>query len=191
MILLFTAVFATMSVIEDRQHGFLQQVMVVPGSKLALVLGKTMGVTSVAMIQVGLCLLAAPWAGFELSSIDYSTLIAVVFLACVGLTGFNFIFAWSIDSTAGYHGIMSVFLLPMWMLSGAMYPAGTGWTELVMRFNPMTYIVDGIRHAMSGGHSAIAYSSLSFSLVVLVAIAVAGPGLAAMWIQSRSHRGRA
>ncbi|MFV8753063.1 ABC transporter permease [Nannocystaceae bacterium ST9] len=193
MVVLFTAVFATMSVIEDRQQGFLQQVMVVPGSRAALVLGKTAGVTTMALVQAGLCLLAAPLAGLSLAAVDWPSLILALVLGCVGLTAINFALAWLVDSTAGYHGILSIVLLPLWIVSGAMFPAASGlsWIEPVMRANPMTYLVDAIRHALYGGVAPIGHVSLAFALVVLAGCALAFVALAVVVVGRRVQGGRA
>lgn len=196
MVVLFTAVFATMSVIEDRQQGFLQQVMVVPGSRAALVLGKTAGVTTMALIQAGLCLLAAPLAGLSLAGIEWSSLLLALVLGCVGLTAINFALAWLVDSTAGYHGILSVVLLPLWIASGAMFPASTGlaWLEPIMRANPMTYLVDALRHSLYGGFGGgapIGHVSLAVALIVLFGCAVAFVCLAVFVVGRRVQGGRA
>jgi ABC-2 type transport system permease protein len=190
MVVLFTAIFATMSVIEDRQSGFLQQAMVVPGARAAMVLGKCGGVTTVSLVQALLCVVAAPLAGFDLLAIHWPMLILVLVLGSFGLTAINFAMAWVISSTSGYHAIMSVVLMPMWMLSGAMYPASSGWTEVVMRLNPMAYLVDGIRHALDGGTSRVATASPSFSLLVLALFCAPALALAIWTVKARAHEGR-
>ncbi len=191
MVVLFTAVFATMSVIEDRQHGFLQQVMVVPASRTSLVLGKTAGVTSMALIQLLLCLVVAPWAGVNLLAVHWPALLATAVLGCVALTALNFCLAWVIDSTAGYHGIMGVLLFPLWILSGAMFPAQAGWIRGVMIVNPLAYLVDGLRNALAGGDSSVANFELGTSLLVLTGMAIAFVALAVLVVERRSHGGRA
>lgn len=193
MVVLFTAVFATMSVIEDRQQGFLQQVMVGPGSHAALVLGKTAGVTTMALVQAGLCLLAAPLAGFSLVEVDWPSLMLTLVLGCVGLTAINFTLAWLVDSTAGYHGILSIVLLPLWIVSGAMFPAASGlaWIEPLMRANPMTYLVDALRHSLYGGVAPVGHVSLPIALLVLTGCAVASVALAVLVVGRRVQGGRA
>lgn len=172
MIVLFTTIFATMSVIEDRQTGFLQQVLVAPGSRLALVLGKVAGVTTMALIQAALFLPLAPLAGFSLASIAWPSLLAVIVVSCVGLTAVNLSMAWVLSSTQGYHAIMSVVLIPLWILSGAMFPGDGTWIEAVMRVNPLAYAVGGARAALGGGGAG-------FELLVLAAFAVGALALAA------------
>jgi ABC-2 type transport system permease protein len=185
MIVLFTAVFATMSVIEDRQRGFLQQVMVLPSSRAAIVLGKTAGVTTMAVVQVSLTMAVAPLADVNLLGVHWPLFFAVLVLGCAGLTSLNFCLAWVVNSTAGYHGVMAVVMLPLWVLSGAMFPAGEGWMAWAMRLNPMAYLVDGLRHAMAGGASADANFGVAHGLLVLTVTAVAFTALA-VWTVARS-----
>lgn len=151
-VVLFTSIFTTMSVIEDRAEGFLQAVMVAPAGRGALVLGKALGGTTIALVQTVLFLLIAPLAGFEFGEIAWGVL-ALVFIATgLGLTAVGFILAWALDSTQGYHAIMSVLLLPAWVLSTAMFPvpAETTWLAWLMRINPLTYAVDAARRALYG-----------------------------------------
>jgi ABC-2 type transport system permease protein len=153
MVVLFTSIFSTMSVIDDRHAGFLQAVLVAPGSRSSIVLGKILGGVSIAMIQVALFLVLLPWAGYPLTRVDWPLLLAHLLLLGVGLTSLGFTLAWVLDSTQGYHAVMSVLLLPAWMLSGAMFPVERAGPVLgaVMRGNPVTYAVEGTRRALYGG----------------------------------------
>lgn len=150
--MLFTAIFSTMSVIDDRHHGFLQAVLVAPVSRTALVLGKTLGGVAIALVQAVAFVALAPLAGFSFGSMDLPFVFAVLALTAIGFTALGFAVAWWIDSTQGYHGIMSVALLPLWMLSGAMFPPSGShrWVALVMRVNPMTYAVSAVRRGLGG-----------------------------------------
>lgn len=145
MVLLFTSIFSTMSVIEDRSSGFLQGVLVAPGSPLSLVLGKTAGVTTIVAVQTALFLLVAPVAGYPWGSIDWPLLLLVILLSNTALTCANFVFAWVLNSTQAYHGLMSVVLMPMWIVSGAMFPPPSGAMGLVVALNPMSYAIAGLR----------------------------------------------
>jgi len=178
MVVLFTTIFAMMAVIEDRQHGFLQQVMTAPGSRVGLVLGKTAGVATVALVQVVLTLVAAPLAGFDLLAVHWPLLAAVFVAGTVGLTAMSFTLAWLLRSTGGYHAIMAVFLLPLWLVSGAMFPPTGGWLDIVMTVNPMTYMVDGFRHALHGGLAPVSLAGPLPAILVLTGFAVATVALA-------------
>ena len=184
MVVLFTAIFTTMSVIEDRHSGFLQAVLVAPGSRAAVVLGKSLGASTVALVQGSLFLLLAPLAGFNVLTIEWPLLLAALALSCFSLCALGFAVAWWLDSTAGYHVVMSLVLLPMWILSGAMFPApGQGAMGWVLRLNPMSYAVSLVRRALYGGvlphGTGIVGSSALLELTVLGIFAslAAGAGL--------------
>lgn len=176
MVVLFTSIFSTMSVIDDRHAGFLQAVLVAPASRVSLVLGKVLGGCTVALVQAGLFLLFAPFAGFAFATIDWPLLAAGLLLLSLGLTSLGFFLAWFLDSTQGYHAVMSLLLIPMWVLSGAMFPvAGAhGWLAALMRANPLTYGVDAVRAALAGTAPA------ATDLAVLLAF-TAGSLAAAVW----------
>src|SRR4029079_6810495 len=154
MILLFTAIFATISIIEDRREGFLQGVLVAPIPRWTMVLGKVFGGAAIAMLQgtvflvLGLIATKAGW--FNVIDSTAGGLLAAFLLMLVvsiALTGLGFLIAWRMDSTQGFHAIMSVFLLPMWLLSGAFFPMDVGgWLGWIIRINPLTYGVAGLRY---------------------------------------------
>jgi daunorubicin resistance ABC transporter membrane protein len=151
MIVLFTAIFTTMSVIEDRHSGFLQAVLVAPGSRAAVVLGKCFGSAAVALSQGALFLLLAPLAGFELGHVLWLPLLSGLLLTCLSLCTLGFAVAWWLDSTAGYHVVMSLLLLPLWILSGAMFPAQSGTVVgAIVSANPMSYAVSAVRRGLYG-----------------------------------------
>lgn len=154
LILLFTAIFATISVIEDRREGFLQSVLVAPIPRWSMVLGKVAGGSLIAMVE-GLVFLALGLTlGIPFTPAMLAQVVLLLALVSLALTSLGFVIAWRLDSTQGFHAIMSVFLMPMWLLSGAFFPppplgAATGWIErglaLVIAINPLTYSVAALR----------------------------------------------
>jgi ABC-2 type transport system permease protein len=147
MIVLFTSIFAMMSLIEDRKEGFLLSVMVAPVPRSAIVLGKVLGGTTLAAIQGLIFLAFAPFVGVHLGIIDFLLVVFVVFLVSFALTSLGFAIAWPMDSTQAFHAIINLFLIPLWLLSGALFPlaGASGWLRLVMRLNPLTYGVEALR----------------------------------------------
>jgi ABC-2 type transport system permease protein len=107
----------------------------------------------------------------------------VLLLTSIGLSSLGFAIAWWLDSTQGYHVVMSVLLIPLWILSGAMFPleGAAVWIRFLMRLNPMAYCVSGIRHALAGG------GLVTLDLAVVAAFAVLAT-LAAVWMCSRRGR---
>ncbi len=171
MVVLFTTIFATISVVEDRQGGFLQAVLVAPGSRLALVGGKVAGVTTLSIIQAALFLAVAPFFGLLGHGTRWGSLLVVTLLASVGMAAMNFTVAWLLNSVQAYHAIMSVALIPMWFLSGAMFPSPGGVLGVLMRLNPLTYAVDGLRRAVSPQAAGVAGASLPAAIAALAAYA--------------------
>ena len=150
MILLFTAIFSTISVIEDRREGFLQAVLVAPVGRLAIVLGKILGGATLAFVQGLVFLTLAPLLGLHVSGESFVWLVVVMFLVSFALTGLGFLIAWQMSSTQGFHAIMNLFLIPLWLLSGAVFPP-TGapmWLGWVMKVNPLTYGVTALREGL-------------------------------------------
>jgi len=162
MILLFTAIFATISIIEDRREGFLQSVLVAPAPRWAMVLGKILGGATIAMLQA-LLFLVLGWLTLKLTSSGLEIGLAMILMAVisVALTALGFFIAWRMESSQGFHAIMSVFLFPMWLLSGSLFPpeAGNPLT-IASRFNPLTYGVAGLRHYLAFEEPAVAVDAL-------------------------------
>jgi ABC-2 type transport system permease protein len=153
LLVLFGAIFSTFSVIDDRNEGFLQGVLVAPISRGAIVLGKVLGGATLAWLQGMLVLCLAPLAGIRLSLASVLGGAAVLALLGVAMTSLGFAFAWKIDSTQGFHAVMNVVLLPMWFLSGAFFPVSgaPSWLGWVMRMNPLTYGMAAMRRVLYAG----------------------------------------
>ena len=147
MIVLFTSIFTMMSVIEDRREGFLLSVLVAPISRTVIVLGKVLGGTTLATIQGLIFLAFAPLIGIHFTLLLFATAVATIFLVSFSLTALGFVVAWRLDSTQAFHAIINLFLIPLWMLSGSLFPASgaSQWIALVMRANPLTYGVEALR----------------------------------------------
>ena len=177
MITLFTAIFATITVIEDRKEGFLQGVLVSPVPRAAIALGKILGGASLGLGLAVVFLLLAPLAGVSLSLDSVAMGLGVLALLAIAVTGLGFSLAWVMDSTAGYHGIMMLFLMPMLLLSGAFFPMESAhplmsWVRFV---NPMTYGVGALRHAFQGevaGVPSFAVCLLGTAVFALVTFAL-------------------
>jgi len=150
MIVLFTSIFAMMSLIEDRKEGFLLSVMVAPVPRSAIVLGKVLGGTTLSAIQGLIFLAFAPFVGVHLGFVDFLLVVFVVVLVSFALTSLGFAIAWPMDSTQAFHAIINLFLIPLWLLSGALFPlsGASGWLRLVMRMNPLTYGVEALRNLL-------------------------------------------
>jgi ABC-2 type transport system permease protein len=179
LILLFTAIFTTISVIEDRSEGFLQSVLVAPIPRWSMVLGKLAGGTLIASLQgwlfLALGLALGPWLGFhyQFDGLDVLHMALLVMAISFALTGLGFVLAWRMESTQGFHAVMSVLLMPMWLLSGAFFPADSGLLAWIVRINPLTYGVAGLRRLLYEGTSQAALPSLAVCWLVIMAFSAA------------------
>lgn len=173
MILLFTAIFSTISIIEDRKEGFLQSVLVAPISPLTMVIGKILGGTVLAMMQGVLFLLLALTMSITLNPVMIAEALAVMFVIAFALTGLGFMIAWRMESTQGFHAIMSVFLLPMWLLSGALFPAQgvPAWLGAMITINPLTYGLAAFRHILYSASANPPKDLPDFKLSLAITIA--------------------
>lgn len=190
LIVLFTSVFSTISVIEDRREGFLQSVLVAPVHPLAVALGKVLGASTVGVTQGLTFLLLLPTTGLTVGPGSLAWAVLILILASLGLTGLGFCIAWTMDSTQGFHAVMNLFLIPMWMLSGALFPASTApaWLATVIRVNPVTYAVTGLQQSFAPGTPAADLAGRGVCLAVLAAFA-AGATAASAWV-ARNRDGR-
>jgi ABC-2 type transport system permease protein len=147
LIVLFTAIFSTISIIEDRHEGFLQSVLVAPISRASLVLGKIAGGTTLAFAQALIFLCFAPLVHLSISAGGLLFVAVMLLLVSFSLTGLGFLLAWQLDSTQGFHAIMNLFLIPMWLLSGALFPiqGAPRWLQTIMRVNPLTYSLSALQ----------------------------------------------
>jgi ABC-2 type transport system permease protein len=188
LVVLFTSVFSTISIIEDRRAGFLQGVLVAPIPRFAIVLGKVFGGSLLALGQAVLLLPAAAVIGPRLG-------VAAVLLAVLGigaiavmLTSIGFCIAWRMETTQGFHMVMNIFLMPMWLLSGAFFPvAGTpGWLRLAMEINPLTYGVAAVRRALAWGgpDPGAAVPSLALSLAIALLVSALSLGIAVAQVRA-------
>ena len=119
---MFSAIFSTISIIEDRREGFLLSMMVSPAPRTSLVLGKILGSATLAWIQGLIFLAFAPLAGVRVSLFELLPVASAIFLISFTLTGLGFAIAWRMESTSGFHAIMNLLLVPMWMVSGRCSP---------------------------------------------------------------------
>lgn len=175
LIVLFTAIFSTISIIEDRQEGFLQGVLASPAPRAAIVLGKALGSTTLAVLNGLVFLLLLPFSGLSPGAGNVAAAIACVALLGLALSGLGIMIAWPLRSAQGFHAIMNVVLVPMWLLSGALFPASgaSPWVQTLMRLNPLTPAVEILRALLAGGPTgSLAASAGTVALFALVTLSI-------------------
>lgn len=175
LILLFTAVFTTISIVEERKSGALQAVLVAPAPRWALVLGNTLGGTSLALVQALLFVLLLPLLGLALLPVRLLLVALISLLTGLSFTALGFIIAWRMESTRGFHAVMNLLLLPLWMLSGAPFPfeGASPVLQWIMRVNPVSYAVSGLRQSIYWPEPTLALAPLGVCIVVSAAFALA------------------
>jgi ABC-2 type transport system permease protein len=166
MIVLFTSIFTMMSVIEDRKEGFLLSVLVAPVHRSVIVLGKVLGGTTLSTVQGLVFLVFAPLLGVHFGIREFGLIVVAVFLTSFALTALGFCIAWPMDSTQGFHAVINLFLIPLWLLSGALFPltGASKWIQVLVRINPLTYGTEALRALL---FPASAVFSVNTCLIVL------------------------
>ena len=165
-----TAIFSAISIVWDREFGFLREMLVAPVRRSALVIGKTAGGATVATAQGTLMLALAPLIGVHLTALTVAQVIALEFVMAVALTIFGVFVASRIEKMEGFQVVMQLVLLPMIFLSGAMFPLSglPQWLTVLTRVHPLTYAVAPLRsvvfHAQHMPAAAVARFPTSVTL---------------------------
>jgi ABC-2 type transport system permease protein len=144
---LFTAMFAAISVVWDREYGFLREMMVAPVSRTSIILGKALGGSIVATLQGAIIILLGPLVGVSLTVTLVIELIIEIFIISFAITSFGLVLASRVKQMQAVMGIMQMIMLPLTMLSGAMYPLTNlpTWLDVLVKLNPLTYGVHAVR----------------------------------------------
>lgn len=150
LVVVFTAIFTTLYVVEERTEGFLQAALVAPVPRVALAFGVALGGATLAVVQAIPFGLALPFMGVVLT--PGGVALALVHLALLGLsfTALGFVLAWRVSTTRAYHGLMNGLLMPLWLISGSVFPVEglTPALAWMVRLNPVAYSVEGLRGAL-------------------------------------------
>ena len=183
LIALFAAIFSTISVIEDRKSGFLQGVLASPAPRAAVVLSKMLAGTTIAVLQSIIFMVLLPFSGITLTVESFVLSMLLLLVTGMMLTALGFILAWKMESTQGFHAIMNLLLLPLWMLSGAFFPleGASGWMRIIMQLNPLYYVTALFQNVFFLGSSvalsappplalSIAVTATLFLLLTLISL---------------------
>lgn len=179
MTVLFTAMFSAISIIWDREFGFLKEMLVAPIPRSSVAVGKVLGGGTTALMQGCILLFFMPLVGIPYGLEKIVMMIVVMILLAICLTAFGVAFAARMRSMEAFPIIMNFVLLPMFFLSGALFPLQNlpGWMEVLTKINPMTYAVDAIRGVALKGIEIT--STASFSLPEIPASLASNPEFAA------------
>ena len=150
MSVVMTAMFSAISIVWDREFGFLREMVVAPVSRASLVIGKTLGGASIATAQGTIMLVLAPLIGVHLTALLVVEVIGLELLMAVAMTTFGVFIASRIQKIEGFQVVMQLLLFPMLFLSGALFPLKglPTWLAVITRLNPLTYAVDPLRRVV-------------------------------------------
>ncbi len=157
MSLLFSAMFSAISIVWDREFGFLREMLVAPVSRTALVLGKALGGGSQAVAQGAILLLAAPIVGVDLGPVQLLQLLGLLMLLAFSIVSFGIVVSSRMQRIESFQVVMGLVVNPMLFLSGALFPLNglPTWLNTLTRFNPVTYGVDPVRRVLLGDEVAL------------------------------------
>ncbi len=188
MSVLFTSIFSAISIIWDREFGFLKEVLVAPVPRWAIAVGKICGGATVAMAQSIILIALGPLVGIRLSPIIVAQLLGLCFLMSFAVTGLGVMVAARMRSMQGFQMLMNFLVMPLYFLSGAMFPiqSAPGWMKGLMTIDPLTFGVDALRNVVFSGttiqtgeslrqaaiNAELIRWDLSFDVAILVLTAV-------------------
>lgn len=168
MAVLFTSIFSAMSIVWDKEFGFLKEILVAPIKRWTVAVGKTLGGATQAMIQGLILLILAPLAGVKLKPLTILELIPLVFVLAFGLTAMGVALSSRMKTLQGFQAVMNFIMLPLFFLSGALFPLNDlpAWMSFLTRIDPVSYGVDPLRRVV------LASSGVPVSLIDTLAIKI-------------------
>ncbi len=152
MAVLFSAIFGAMSIVWDREFGFLKEILVAPIDRSAVAIGKALGGATQAMIQGVILLVLAPVIGVTLDVGTVLLLLPFLFILAFALSAMGVALASRMKSMQGFQIVMNFLMMPMFFLSGSLFPLTgvPGWMAVLGRLDPVTYGMDPIRRIVLG-----------------------------------------
>ena len=174
MAILFTAIFGAMSIVWDREFGFLKEVLVAPIDRSSVAIGKALGGTTQAMIQGLILLVLAPFVGVKLNLLTILEMIPLAAILAFGLSSFGVMLASMMKSLQGFQVVMNFLMMPMFFLSGALFPLTglPGWMTVLTRLDPASYGIDPLRRVV------LSNSGLPSSVIDRLGLSIGGHVLA-------------
>lgn len=174
MVILFTSMFSGISIVWDRQFGFLREILVSPVSRTSIALGRIFGGATQSLIQAILMLAVSTLVGFKFSPTGLLNALIFMILTSVAFTGVGITFSTFMKDVHGFQVIINFFIFPVFFLSGAIFPLAEfpGVIKWLAYFNPLTYCVDGMRWSLTGYYEIGALNDLilllAFSLSMIL-----------------------
>ncbi len=150
MTILFASIFSSISIVWDREFGFMKEMLVAPISRLSIIIGKAISGTAISVAQAVIILILTPFLGIRLSSLQFTEVVAVSMLVSFCITSIGILIAARLTSFDGFNIIMNFLVMPMFFLSGAMYPVSSMPQALrqLTHINPLTFGIDAFKHVL-------------------------------------------
>ncbi len=150
MTILFSSIFSSISIIWDKEFGLMKEILVAPVSRFSIVIGKALSGTVISVLQTIIILMLFPFLGMELSLLSILSIICIAALLAFCISALGIIVATFFESFESFGAIINFIVMPMFFLSGAMYPVEKlpDLLKLISRINPLTYGVDALKHAI-------------------------------------------
>ena len=172
MAILFSSIFTGISVLWDKQFGFLQEVLVAPISRISIIIGRTLGGATVSLIQGSIILLISLILGVQISGL-IGLIYTLLFMILIAFTsvGFGLVIASKMEDFQGFQLIMSLVIMPLLFLSSAFFPVTSNpFMRIIAQFNPLFYMVDGLRGSLIVGATTVNSPLLNLIIVVIICI---------------------
>ena len=156
MAVLFTSIFSAMSIVWDREFGFLKEVLVAPIDRSAIAIGKALGGSTQAMVQGAILLILAPFIGVKLTPLAVLELLPLIFVLAFALTSMGVALAGGMKSMQGFQAVINFLMMPIFFLSGALFPLNNlpAWMAVLTHIDPAAYGIDPLRRVILGASGA-------------------------------------
>ncbi len=176
MTVLTSSLFAGVSVVWDREFGFLREILVAPIGRTGIVLGKAIGATLTALLQALIMLILAPILGVSLTPQIVLGLIPLVAILSLGLSGLGILIASFMTSQQGFQLLIQLLIFPLIFLAGVFFPVNNvpTWMEVISKLNPLTYGVDAIRQIFLGSNAGLGVTVFGHTMTVTEEVVVVG-----------------
>ncbi len=181
MTVLFTSIFSGMSVMFDKEFGFLKEILVAPVSRTSIVIGKALGGTTQASIQALLILALSTFIGVKISGTlglagALVLILVTLFFLGMGFVGLGISIASRLENIEGFQVVANLLVLPIFFLSGAFFPVTSlpNWMKALVDINPLAYGVDAMRYAVTGLHSYALTTDLAVVVGFFLLMTVVG-----------------
>ncbi|GAB4074011.1 ABC transporter permease [Barrientosiimonas marina] len=150
MVVFTNSIFSALSVVQDKEFGYMREILVSPMSRVSIAIGKVLGGTTVAVIQGLMMLIFVPFIGVSISFLMVVKLIPIMFLVGFTMSSIGLLIASLLNSAQGFQMVSQILLFPMLFLSGALFPLNgmPAWMDVIVKINPLTYSVDMLKNVV-------------------------------------------